>query len=69
MLEVYIKKSCPYSEKQLSVFDRKGIKYKVYDVEADPAAMKKAREDYKADKVPVVVEDGIVQNIGFGGGG
>ncbi len=69
MLEVYIKDGCPYCEKQLEVLKRKGVDYKLYNVSTDKEALKKAREDYRADKVPVVVEDGVVKNIGFGGGG
>lgn len=69
MLEVYIKEGCPYSEKQLEVFKRKNLEYKLYNVSVDPEALKRVREEYKADKVPVVVEDGTVKNIGFGGGG
>lgn len=69
MLEIYVKDGCPYCEKQLSVLNRKGLEYKVYVVNKDPDALKKAREDYKADMVPVLVEDGEVKNIGFGGGG
>ncbi|MDZ4131830.1 MAG: glutaredoxin family protein [Dethiobacteria bacterium] len=69
MLEVYIKEGCPYCEKQLEVFKRKNLEYKLYNVSVDPEALKRAREEYKADKVPVVVEDGAVKNIDFGGGG
>ncbi len=69
MLEVYIKDGCPYCEKQLEVFKRKDIECKLYNVSVDAEALKRAREGYNADKVPVVVEDGVVKNIGFGGGG
>jgi glutaredoxin len=69
MLEVYIKDGCPYCVKQIEVLERKGIDYKLYNVSTDPKALKKARDEYKANKVPVVVEDGVVKNIGFGGGG
>ncbi|MBW6462952.1 MAG: glutaredoxin family protein [Dethiobacteria bacterium] len=69
MLEIYVKDGCPYCEKQLSVLDRKGLEYKLYNVSTDLDARKKAREEYQADKVPVLVEDGVVKNIGFGGGG
>ncbi len=69
MLEVYVKDGCPYCEKQLEVLKKKGVAYELYNVSVDPDALKKARQDYKADKVPVVVEDGVVHNIGFGGGG
>ena len=69
MLEVYIKDGCPYCEKQITVLNSKEIEYKLYNVSTDPEALKRAREEYNADKVPVVVEDGVVKNIGFGGGG
>jgi len=69
MLEVYIKTGCPYCEKQVDVLERKGTEFKLYNVSIDPEALKRVREEYKADKVPVVVEDGVLQYTGFGGGG
>ncbi len=69
MLEVYVKDGCPYCEKQLSVLDRKGVEYELRNVGTDPEALRKAKEEYKADKVPVVVENGELQYVGFGGGG
>ncbi len=69
MLEVYVKDGCPYCEKQLEALKKKGVEYKLYNVSADPEALKRAREEFKADKVPVLVENGEVQSIGFGGGG
>jgi glutaredoxin len=69
MLEVYVKDGCPYCEKQLDIFNRKGLEYKLYNVNTDSEALEKARDEYKADKVPVVVDNEVVKNIGFGGGG
>jgi glutaredoxin len=69
MLEVYIKDGCPYCEKQLEILNRKGLVYKLYNLSTDGEALKKARDEFNADRVPVVVEDGVVKNIGFGGGG
>lgn len=69
MLEVYVKDGCPYCEKQVEVLKRKGADYILHNVSSDPDALKRARDDYRADKVPVVVENGVVKNIGFGGGG
>lgn len=69
MREIYVKDGCPYCEKQLAILDRKGLEYTVYVVNKDPEARKKAIEEYKAENVPVLVEDGVVKNIGFGGGG
>ncbi len=69
MLELYIKSGCPYCEKQVEVLNKKGTSYSLYNVSEDPEALKKAKTVYNADKVPVLVEDGAVRNIGFGGGG
>ncbi len=69
MLEVYVKDGCPYCEKQIEVLKKKGVDYKLYNVSRDREALKRARQEYKADKVPIVLENGIVQSIGFGGGG
>jgi len=69
MREIYIKEGCPYCEKQLAILDRKGLDYVLHNVGEDAQALQKAKEEYGADKVPVLVEDGVVVNIGFGGGG
>ena len=69
MLEVYVKDGCPYCEKQIEVLKKKGVDYKLYNVSTDREALKRARQEYKADKVPVVVENGELKSIGFGGGG
>lgn len=69
MLEIYIKNGCPYCDKQLEVFKKKGLEFKIHNVSTDREALKRAREEFNADRVPVVVEDGLVKNIGFGGGG
>ncbi len=69
MLEVYVKDGCPYCDKQLAEFKREGIEFKLYNVSADAEALDKVRREYKADKVPVVVEDGEVKNIGYRGMG
>ncbi len=69
MLEVYVKDGCPYCEKQIEVLKKKGVEYELHNVSTDREALKRARREYKADKVPVVIENGVVQSIGFGGGG
>jgi glutaredoxin 3 len=69
MLEVYVKDGCPYCEKQVAVLKRKEVEFKLHNVSKDPEALRRAREDYNANKVPVLVEDGKLKSIGFGGGG
>lgn len=69
MLEVYVKTGCPYCEKQIDVFNRQKVEYKLHNVSEDADALKTAKETYGATKVPLVVEDGTVKSVGFGGGG
>jgi glutaredoxin 3 len=69
MIEIYVKDGCPYCRKQLEELDRDGISYRVQNVSSDPDALKKAKNEFGADKVPVLVEDGIVKSIGYEGAG
>lgn len=69
MLEIFVKEGCPYCRQQMEDFDRDGRFYEVYNVSSDPEALKKAKEQYKATKVPVVVEGGKVLSIGYQGAG
>jgi glutaredoxin 3 len=69
MLEIYVKDGCPYCRKQMEELDRDGVVYRVLNVSSDPGALKKAKNDFGADKVPVLVEDGIVKSVGYGGAG
>ncbi len=69
MLEVYIKDGCPYCEKQVNRLKEEGISYRLYNISRDRDALKKARDEYRADKVPVVVEDGVLKSIGYQGMG
>ncbi len=69
MLELYVKDGCPYCEQQIEALKKQGAEYKLYNVNTDSEAKKKAKEEFNADKVPILVENGTVKNIGFGGGG
>lgn len=69
MLQVYIKDGCPYCRKQMDEFDKQKLRYEVYNVSRDPVALKRAKEEFKADKVPVVVEGGRLKAIGYQGAG
>lgn len=68
MLEIYVKDGCPYCRKQMDDLDREGTAYLVQNV-SDPAVLKRAKMEYGADKVPVLVEDGKVRSIGYHGSG
>ena len=65
MLELYVKDGCPYCRKQIGQLDEEGISYRLHNVTRDRDALKKARETYGADKVPVLVENGVVKSIGL----
>ncbi len=69
MLEIFVKDGCPYCKKQLEELDRDGVSYRVQNVSCDPGALKKAKNEFGADKVPILVEDGIVKSIGYEGAG
>ena len=69
MLEVYIKNGCPYCVRQLEDLKQKKTTFKLYNVSHDAAALRRAREEYGAKKVPLVVENGVLKYVGFGGGG
>jgi glutaredoxin 3 len=69
MLDLYIKDGCPYCRKQIEELDREGVAYRLHNVSRDRAALKKAKEDFAARMVPVVVEDGRVKTIGYRGQG
>ena len=69
LLEIYVKDGCPYCRKQIEDFDREGITYRVHNVSRDAAALKKAKEEFGADRVPVVVEDGRLKAVGYRGQG
>lgn len=69
MLDIYIKDGCPHCRKQIDQLDREGLPYRLHNVSHDRDALKKAKEVYNADKVPVMVKDGAVQSIGYRGRG
>ncbi|MEW5784676.1 MAG: glutaredoxin domain-containing protein [Bacillota bacterium] len=69
MLEIFVKEGCPYCRQQMADFDRDGKSYKVHNVSSDSEALHKAKVQFKANKVPVVVEDGEVKSVGYQGAG
>lgn len=69
MLDLYIKDGCPHCHEQIEQLDREGLSYRLHNVSLDRDALKKVKEVYNADKVPVMVKDGTVQSIGYLGKG
>ncbi|NLA26880.1 MAG: glutaredoxin family protein [Firmicutes bacterium] len=69
MLELYIKDGCPHCRKQMEQLEQDGLSYRLHNVSRDSSALKKAREKYGADMVPVLVEEGKVKSVGYQGMG
>ncbi len=53
---VYIKDDCPYSTKLLEKLEQENENYLVVNVSQDTESLKYIKDQYKADKVPVLVE-------------
>lgn len=69
MLELYGTTTCPYTAELREDLDLRGREYVEYDVERDAGAMRRmsALCDGGAAAVPVLVEDGRVVQVGYGG--
>jgi glutaredoxin 3 len=66
---IYTKVGCPYCRAAMEHYRKEGIHFKEVDVSSDPAAKTLIREQFSAAKVPVIVRDGKLVEIGFNGGG
>ncbi len=67
-LVVYVTKSCPHARKQLEEFDEQGLDYQVVDLDEDLTALLKVKEEFNANRVPVVEEGGKLKFMGYNGG-
>ena len=69
-LELYGTASCPYTQELRESLEWQGREFIEYDVEADPAALRRMLETTAGQRtVPVLVEDGNVVQIGWQGRG
>lgn len=64
---VYTKKGCPYCSKLLDELQEKGVDFQEVDVESDREALRVVKDEYGADRVPVLVEGDQV-TVGYQGG-
>lgn len=69
MLELYGTTTCPYTAELREDLDLRGRDYVEYDVERDADALRRmsALGGSGAAAVPVLVEDGRVVQVGYGG--
>lgn len=69
-LELYGAVRCPYTQDMREWLEWNRRDFTEYDVEADPAARSRMRElDSSLRKVPVLVEDGKIIQVGWQGRG
>jgi len=61
---IYTKTGCPYCARTMDEYRAKGIPYEEVNTSVDAEARRLCREVYGADRVPVVVQDGKVIQIG-----
>jgi glutaredoxin 3 len=66
---IYTKIGCPYCQAAIADFMKKGVAFKEVNVSENPEAKKLVKERYNATKVPVIVREGQLVEIGFNGGG
>lgn len=69
-LELFGAARCPYTRDMRDWLEFNRRDFEEYDVEADPVARQKMRElDASLRKVPVLVEDGRIVQVGWQGHG
>jgi len=69
-LELFATKTCPYCSEVRERLEWDGLEYVEYDVESDPAARTRLNELVgPSAMVPVLVEDGRVNQVGVAGRG
>jgi len=68
--ELYGTQSCAFTNELREELEWQGVAFVEYDVEADPAALRRMLALTGGDRtVPVLVEDGVVTQIGWRGRG
>lgn len=61
---IYTKTGCPYCKRTMEEFRAQGISFEEINVSMDAEARRTVKEKYGANRVPVVVRDGEVVQIG-----
>ncbi len=67
--KIYTKEGCPFCGKAIDHYTEKGIEFEEINTTQDEEARQYAIKEYGAERVPVIVKDGELEQIGFGGGG
>ncbi|MDH7576598.1 MAG: glutaredoxin family protein [Bacillota bacterium] len=68
-LVIYTLTGCPYCQKVMEGYRKQGISFQEICLTGDPELRKKVKEEYAADRVPVVVREGKLVQVGDETGG
>ncbi|MBS4032372.1 MAG: glutaredoxin family protein [Clostridiales bacterium] len=68
-LLIYTKTGCPHCKAAMEHYTKEGIPFTEVNVSTDKDGHNTVTETFKATKVPVIVKDGKLMEIGFQGGG
>jgi glutaredoxin 3 len=61
---IYTKSGCPFCAKVLQEYREQGIRFQEINTSVQTWAKKLCNDKYGADKVPIIVKDGVVIQIG-----
>ena len=61
---IYTKTGCPYCRRVMDEYRARGISFEEVNLSLDLDARHMVKERYRADRVPVIVRDGDLVQIG-----
>lgn len=61
---IYTKTGCPYCRKTMEDYRSRGIPFEEVNVSVDLDARRAIKDEFGADRVPVIVQDGKLVQIG-----
>ncbi|MGQ9533264.1 MAG: Uxx-star family glutaredoxin-like (seleno)protein [Desulfotomaculales bacterium] len=65
---IYTKTGCPYCRKTMDEYRARGIPFREVNVSENPEAKDLIKRRFRADRVPVIVKDGELVQIGDASG-
>ncbi|SDL28986.1 glutaredoxin family protein [Halarsenatibacter silvermanii] len=68
-LTIYTKDGCPFCQKAIDHYREKNVEFEEINTSEDKEARRYAMENFGVERVPVIVREGELEQIGFGGGG
>ncbi len=68
-LIIYTLAGCPYCKKVMEGYRKQGVSFQEICLSNNPELRKKVKEEYRAERVPIVVRDGKLLQVGDETGG